>query len=154
MESAILDVPTARGKMLRFPPAVVIVVHEDSSEAQEYLWVLHLDDANQLLHKERVHIGTVARSLVRLREHLRKAVTNGATEIITIRAPANGNAQLVLEDIQLWRTLEIACESQGIAFLDHLVVSASGAHISCRQTIRTPFKKEVDGYKTKQGRQT
>lgn len=150
MESAILEVPIAISEMLRSPQAVVFVLQDESKE--ECLWVLQLDERNQLLHKERVLDGAVTLSQVRPREILRQAVTNGAAKIITVRVPSNGTAELALEDIQLWRTLELACESLGIGFLDHLVVSTSGRHASCRQTIRTSFKKEADGYKTKQGR--
>lgn len=152
MESAILDVPIAQSELLRSPQAVVIVMREYATEARECLWVLHLDDENQLRHKERVLDGAVKLSSIRPREILRQAVTNGAAKIIAVRIPSNGTAELALEDIQFWRTLEIACESLGIDFLDHLVVATSGKHVSCRQTIRTPFRKEADGYKTKQGR--
>ena len=151
MESAILDVPIAKTALLS-PETVVIVMHAEDTETRECLWVLHLDDGNQLLHKERVLDGAVQLSSVRPREILRHAVTSGAARIITVHVPPNGTAELTLEDIQLWRTLELACESLGIGFLDHLVVSTSGAHISCRQTVRTPFRKEADGYKTNQGR--
>jgi DNA repair protein RadC len=147
MESAILDIPIASS-----PQAVVIVMHEEATETRERLWVLHLDEGNQLLHKERVLDAAVNLPLVRPREILRQAVTNGAAKIITVRVPSNGTAELALEDVQLWRTLELACDSLGIGLLDHLVVSASGKHVSCRQTIRAPFRREADGYKTKQGR--
>jgi DNA repair protein RadC len=96
--------------------------------------------------------GSAAPFSIAPREILRKAVSNGTARVITVRVPSNGTAKLALEDVQLWRTLEIACDSLGIGFLDHLVVSTSGAHVSCRQTIRTPFKKEGDGYEPKQRR--
>lgn len=146
MESAVVD--SLQMLPVHNPQAVVFVLRDESKE--ECLWVLHLDRENQVLEKERMR--QVAPFGTSPREILRKAVTNGAARIITVRVPPNGTAELDLKDIQLWRTLEIACDTLGIGFLDHLVVSTSGAHASCRQTIRSPFNKEEDGYKTKQGR--
>lgn len=147
MKSTILVSPqTSR---VQNPQTVVIVLQGDAEDEQECLWVLHLDNENQLLEKERVKTGRTAPFGIAPREILRQAVTNGAARVITVRVPPNGTAELAFEDIQLWRTLEIACESLGIGFLDHLVVSNCGAHVSCRQTIRTPYKKEGDGYELK-----
>jgi DNA repair protein RadC len=131
---------------------VVIVLQGDAKNEREFLWVLHLDRENRLLEKERMMSDSTAPFSIAPREILRKAVSNGAARVITVRVPSNGTAELALEDVQLWRTLEIACNSLGIGFLDHLVVSTSGAHVSCRQTIRTPFKKEGDGYGPKHRR--
>jgi len=150
MDSAILDPPHT--SQVQSPQAVVIVLQGDAKDERECLWVLHLNRENQLLEKELVKTGSKAPFGVAPREILRKAVSNGAARVITVRVPFNGTAELALEDVQLWRTLEIACESLGIGFLDHLVVSTSGAHVSCRQTIRTSFKKGDDGYGQKQRR--
>ena len=153
MGSAILVPPATSGELLQSPQAVVIVLKGEAKDERECLWVLHLDRENQLLEKERMKTVSATLSRIAPREILRKAVANGADRVITVRVPPNGTAELALEDIQLWRTLEIACDSLGIGFLDHLVVSASGAHVSCRQTIRTSHKKEGDGYGQKHGRQ-
>jgi DNA repair protein RadC len=152
MEAAILSHPATEADALQSPQAVVIVMKGDPSDERECLWVLHLDRENQLLEKEQVKTGFTVLPVGAAREILRKAVTNGSTRVITVRVPSNGTAELALEDIQFWRTLEIACEHLGIGFIDHLVVSTSGAHVSCRQTIRTSYRKDKDGYQVKQGR--
>lgn len=144
MESALLSPPHT--SHVQSPQAVVFVLRDESKGERECLWVLHLDRGNQLLEKELLKSAGKDPLGIAPREILRKAVTNGAVRIITVRVPTNGTAELALEDVQLWRTLDIACDSLGIDLLDHLVVSTSGAHVSCRQTIRTPFKKEGDGY--------
>jgi len=150
MKSAILDVRESQGEQLRSPQAVVIVMQQEARESRECLWVLHLDNGNQLLEKEQVLIGVVTHSLVRPREILRKAVTNGAAKIITVHSHPNGKVELSLEDIQIWRTLDIATDALGILILDHLVTSPIGGHISCRQTIARPYTKEERSYGPKE----
>lgn len=144
MDSDILDPPHT--SQVQSPQAVVVILQGDAKDERECLWVLHLDRENQLLGKELMKASSAAPFGIALRKILRKAVSNGAARVITVRVPSNGTAKLALEDVQLWRTLEITCDSLGIGFLDHLVVSTSGAHVSCRQTIRTSFRKESDGY--------
>ena len=150
MEAALFAPPHT--SQVQSPQAVVFVLQDGSQSERECLWVLHLDQDNQLLEKERLKVGSVTPFGVTPRQILRKAVSNETARVITVRVPSNGTAELVLEDIQLWRTLELACEHLGIGFLDHLVVSTSGAHVSCRSTIRTSYRKGGDGYGQKPGR--
>jgi len=143
MESGFLGVPTSAGEQSRSHQPVVIVLQQGPMQSQECLWVLHLDRGNQLIERELVLVGVVTHSAIRPQDILRKAIANGTARIITVHSHPHNTIELSLEDLQIWRTLDIASETKGISHLDHLVVSLSGGHISCRQAIEQGYTRRT-----------
>lgn len=146
MESGFLGAPTSAGGQSHSYQPLVIVLQQEPKLSQECLWVLHLDHGNQLIERELVLVGMITHSAIRPQEILRKAVTNGTARIITIHCYPHNMIELSLQDLQIWRTLVITAEAQGIAHLDHLVASAAGGHISCRQAIDQGYTRGTGSY--------
>jgi hypothetical protein len=151
MGSRNLGVPTSTGGQSRSHHPVVIVVPQEPKLSQECLWVLHLDRGNQLIERELVLAGVVTHSVIRPQEILRKAIAYGTARIITLHCHPHSTIELSLEDLQIWRTLELAAEAKGIAHLDHLVVSVSGGQISCRQVIEQGYARGTENNAQKGG---
>lgn len=141
MESRNLGVPTLAREHSRAHQPVVIVLQQGPMQSQECLWVLHLDRGNQLIKRELALVGKVTHSVIRPQEILRKAIANGTARIITVHSHPHNMIELSLEDLQIWRTLDLAAKAHGIAHLDHLVVSAAGAQISCSQAIEQGYSR-------------
>lgn len=141
MESRNLDVTASAAKQHPSHQPVVIVLQQEPKFSQECLWVLHLDRGNQLIERELVLVGTITHSVFRPQEILRKAIANGTAIIITLHCQPHNEIELSLDDLQIWRTLDLAAEAQGISHLDHLVVSVSGGQISCHQAIEKGYTR-------------
>jgi DNA repair protein RadC len=107
-------------------------------KSQEELWVLALNTRNRLLCKQRLYIGTVNQSSVRLAEILEIPLRQRATSIILVHNHPSGDPQPSEEDLRLTEELVKAGRLMDIGILDHIII-ASGGHFSIRRSGRVAF---------------
>ena len=107
-------------------------------KSQEELWVLALNTRNRLLCKQRLYIGTVNQSSVRLAEILEVPLRQRATSIILVHNHPSGDPQPSEEDLRLTEELIKAGRLMDIGILDHIIL-ARGGHFSIRRSGRVVF---------------
>lgn len=107
-------------------------------KSQEELWVLALNTRNRLLCKQRLYIGTVNQSSVRLAEILEVPLRQRATSIILVHNHPSGDPQPSEEDLRLTEELIKAGRLMDIGILDHIIL-ARGGYFSIRRSGRVVF---------------
>lgn len=112
-------------------PAQIISKPEDvhqlmghllSDKRQEELWVLALNTRNHLICKQRLYIGTVNHSSVRLAEILEVPLRQRATALILVHNHPSGDPQPSEEDLRLTEELIKAGRLMDINILDHIII--------------------------------
>lgn len=92
-------------------------------EKQEHLLALYLNTQNQIIHQQVIFIGTVNRSIAEPREILHYAIKHMATSLILVHNHPSGIIHPSKNDDGVTQQMIEACNSLGIVFLDHLIVS-------------------------------
>jgi DNA repair protein RadC len=93
----------------------------------EEVWVLGLDARNVLRTARRVAQGGAHGCAVLPRDILRPALRDGASAIILLHNHPSGDPTASVDDVAMTRALCRACDSVGIALLDHVIVARGGA---------------------------
>ena len=94
--------------------------------AEEYVYLLSLDNQNHLTGLAEISHGTVAASLMSPREIMQKALLLGAVKIALTHNHPGGDPTPSGDDIRSTKVVGEACRILGIGLLDHLIVSQSG----------------------------
>ena len=130
MELKLLQIKEAYGEKVSSPSAVVKLMREEVMADRECFWILHLNNANRIIEKELVSMGTLNTSLAHPREVFKKAILNGAKSIITVHNHPGGKADPSDEDTKIWNRLDKVGKILGIEVTDHIIVTPSGSHFS------------------------
>jgi DNA repair protein RadC len=93
--------------------------------------VINLDTRNRLIHVEKLYVGSVNSSTVRIGELFRAAVQRNATSVIIVHNHPSGDPSPSPEDVNLTRAAVRAGKLMDIEVLDHLVVG-QGRYISLK----------------------
>jgi len=88
----------------------------------EELWVLLLNTRNIVLDKQKLYVGSVNSSQVRVAEVFRSAIRANALSIILVHNHPSGDATPSPEDIALTRAVIQAGRLLDIEVLDHVVI--------------------------------
>lgn len=96
--------------------------HDLPYQTQEELWVLLLDTRNHVTRRERIYIGTVNNSSVRLAEVFEPAIRAHCAGIILVHNHPSGDPSPSPEDGTLTDELVKAGRMLDIRVLDHIVI--------------------------------
>ena len=90
--------------------------------AEEYVYLITLNNKNKLTGLFEVSHGTVNSSILSPREIYIRALLLGATNIIIFHNHPSGDPEPSKEDIRVTKRLKAAGELLGVELLDHLIV--------------------------------
>jgi DNA repair protein RadC len=96
----------------------------------EQMWVVSLDGRSRLRGMRRVAQGGEQGCTVTARDILRIALSDAAVGIVLVHNHPSGEPSPSAEDVAMTRAVAGAAEIVGIPLLDHVIVTASGAHAS------------------------
>lgn len=89
----------------------------------EEFWILYLNNANTVLHKEQLSKGGMTGTLVDVRLVLKLALEHGAVGLILAHNHPSGTLKPSSADKQLTQKLKLAAQALDIKVLDHLIVT-------------------------------
>jgi DNA repair protein RadC len=102
--------------------AAELVRYDMQGLIQENLWVVLLDTRNRKIGIEKVYVGSLNTSLVRVGELFRGALQRNAAGIILAHNHPSGDPQPSPEDVALTRSAVEAGKLLDVDVLDHLVI--------------------------------
>jgi DNA repair protein RadC len=105
------------------PEKAVEQLNDIRKRTKEHFVALYLNARNQLLHKETITIGLVAKSLVHPREVFEPAIRYLASGVIIAHNHPSGNPEPSEDDIQITNKIAQSGEILGICVIDHIVVT-------------------------------
>jgi DNA repair protein RadC len=104
------------------PDEVYAVFSHLADEPQEQVWVALLDVKNRLIHKTRLHIGTLDSSVVGSRDVFKEALRVNAASIVLVHNHPSGDPSPSPEDVELTKRLRAAGKHLDVEVLDHVVI--------------------------------
>lgn len=90
--------------------------------AEEYVYLITLNNKNKLTGLFEVSHGTVNSSILSPREIYIRALLLGATNIIIFHNHPSGDPEPSKEDIRITKRLKAAGELLGVELIDHIIV--------------------------------
>jgi len=117
-----LETPDEKPAIHSPADAAALVQYEMAGLTQEHLWVINLDTRNRMLNIEKVYIGSLNSSMVRVGELFRAAIQRNAASIIVVHNHPSGDPTPSPEDIALTKSIVQAGKLLDIDLLDHLVI--------------------------------
>ena len=90
---------------------------------QEEFWVLYLNNANKVIYKKQISIGSKTSTLVDVRIIFKFGLEHGAVSIILCHNHPSGNLKPSQSDINLTKKIKEAGVFMDIKLLDHLIVT-------------------------------
>ena len=115
-------VPEERPAIHSPADAAALVQYEMSALQQEHLRVINLDTRNRVMNIEKLYVGSLNASTVRVGELFRSAVQRTAASIIVLHNHPSGDPTPSPEDVALTRSVVQAGKLLDIEVLDHLVI--------------------------------
>jgi DNA repair protein RadC len=112
--------------------AARLLQYEMSALTQEHLRVVVLDTRNRLISIEKIYIGSLNSSMVRVGELFRPAIQRNAASIIVVHNHPSGDPTPSSEDVILTKAIVQAGKLLDIEVLDHLVIG-QGRFISLKE---------------------
>ena len=91
----------------------------------EEFWVLFLNRANKIIHKQKISQGGVSGTVIDIRLVLKLAIEKLASGIILCHNHPSGNIQPSKSDIDITKKLKEAAKFMDINVLDHIIVTDS-----------------------------
>jgi DNA repair protein RadC len=105
--------------------AYQILRHDLEHQQVEEFWLMVLNQANKVLHKERLTRGGITSSVVDVRLIFKTALEKQGTGIIVAHNHPSGNLKPSPEDLAITKKIKLGGEILQIALLDHLIISAN-----------------------------
>ncbi len=102
--------------------AAELVRYEMQALVQENLWVILLDTRNRKMGIEKIYVGSLNASMVRVGELFRAALQRSAAGIILVHNHPSGDPAPSPEDVALTRAAIQAGKLLDVEVLDHLVI--------------------------------
>lgn len=118
----VIDVPELNGAISSPADAADLVQYEMQGLIQEQLWVILLDTRNRKIFIDKVYVGSLNSSMVRVGELFRSAIQRSAASVILVHNHPSGDATPSPEDVALTRMAVRAGKLMDIEVLDHLVI--------------------------------
>lgn len=100
----------------------IMVPHMRNLDHEE-CWILFLNKANRLIHKEMISHGGLDSTVIDNRVIIRKAMDKKAVGIILVHNHPSGNALPSVEDIRQTQSLNKALKTCDLVLLDHVVIA-------------------------------
>jgi DNA repair protein RadC len=117
-----LESPDERPAIHSPADAAALVQYEMSALPQEHLRVMNLDTRNKVINIEKLYVGTLNASTVRVAEIFKPAIQRNAAGIIILHNHPSGDPTPSPEDVALTRSIVQAGKLLDIEVLDHLVI--------------------------------
>ena len=102
--------------------AAELVRYEMGALEQEHLRVILLDTRNHVITIEKIYVGSLNSSTVRVGELFRPAIQRGAAALIVLHNHPSGDPTPSPEDVALTRSIVQSGKLLDIDVLDHLVI--------------------------------
>lgn len=112
--------------------AAALVQYEMSALAQEHLRVINLDTRNRVINIDKLYVGSLNASTVRVGEIFKPGIQRNAASIIVLHNHPSGDPTPSPEDISLTRSIVQAGKLLDIEVLDHLVIG-QGRWVSMKE---------------------
>ncbi len=112
--------------------AAALVQYEMEALPQEHLRVMNLDTRNRVINIEKLYVGTLNASTVRVGEIFKPAIQRNAASLIVLHNHPSGDPTPSPEDVALTRSIVQAGKLLDIAVLDHLVIG-QGKWVSMKE---------------------
>ncbi len=112
--------------------AAALVQYEMSALQQEHLRVINLDTRNRLINIEKLYVGSLNASTVRIAEIFKPAIQRNAAGLIVIHNHPSGDPTPSPEDVMLTRNIVNAGKLLDIEVIDHLVIGL-GRYVSLKE---------------------
>jgi DNA repair protein RadC len=94
--------------------------------AQEHLYCFCLDIKNNIKTAELISKGSLTTTVVHPREILKCAILSNAVSIVMVHNHPSGDLSPSMDDIEITKRIDKACNILGIELLDHIIVSRDG----------------------------
>jgi len=120
-----LETPEEKPAIHSPADVAALVQYEMAGLSQENLWVINLDTRNRMLNIEKLYVGSLNSSMVRVGELFRSAIQRNAASIIVVHNHPSGDPTPSPEDIALTKSIVQAGKLLDIELLDHLVIGQS-----------------------------
>jgi DNA repair protein RadC len=117
-----LEAPDEKPAIHSPADAAALVQYEMAGLNQENLWVINLDTRNHMLNIEKIYVGSLNSSMVRVGELFKPAIQRNAASIIVVHNHPSGDPTPSPEDIALTKSILQAGKLLDIELLDHLVI--------------------------------
>lgn len=127
-----LEAPEERPAINSPADAAALVQFEMAALPQEHLRVINLDTRNRVINIEKLYIGSLNASTVRVGELFRPAIARNAASVIILHNHPSGDPTPSPEDVSLTRSVVQAGKLLDIEVLDHLVIG-HGRWISLKE---------------------
>lgn len=126
------DAALRQRKAIQSPEDVAeLLRYEIGGQEQENLMVVLLDTRNQLLGTEKVYMGSLNTSVIRIGEIFRGAVRANAAALIVAHNHPSGDPSPSPEDVAVTRAIVEAGRLLDVEVLDHLILGKD-RHVSLR----------------------
>ncbi|MBN1688309.1 MAG: DNA repair protein RadC [Candidatus Omnitrophica bacterium] len=120
-------------QVIRDPETVVEFLYASfQGKVREIFKCLFLDRANRLIEERDLFQGTVDQSVVHPREVVKAALDCHATSVILVHNHPSGRVEPSVEDKEVTRKLQLACQTVSVEILDHLIIG-EGQYFSFRE---------------------
>lgn len=126
------EAPEERPSIHSPADAAALVQYEMSALPQEHLRVITLDTRNRVLSIERLYVGSLNASTVRVGELFKAAIQRNAASIILVHNHPSGDPTPSPEDVNLTRAAVQAGKLLDIEVLDHVVIGRN-RHVSLKE---------------------
>ena len=127
-----LEAPEERPAIHSPADAAALVQYEMAALPQEHLRVINLDTRNRVINIEKLYIGSLNASTVRVGEVFKPAIQRNAASIIVLHNHPSGDPAPSPEDVTLTRAIVQAGKLLDIEVLDHLVIG-QGRWVSLKE---------------------
>lgn len=127
-----LESPELSGAISSPGDAAELVRYEMQGLVQEQLWVILLDTRNRKIAVDKVYVGSLNSSMVRVGELFRAAIQRSAASVVLAHNHPSGDPTPSPEDVALTRAAVQAGKLMDIEVLDHLVIG-SGRFVSMKE---------------------
>ncbi len=117
-----LEAPEERPAINSPSDAAALVQYEMAALPQENLRVINLDTRNHVINIEKLYVGSLNASTVRVGELFRSAIARNAAAIIVIHNHPSGDPTPSPEDVAITRAIVQAGKLLDIQLLDHLII--------------------------------
>jgi len=109
----------------------ILATEDEISRNQEHFYVISLNSRNIIKNIELIGLSTVDSVTITAREVFRRAIIEGASNIIVAHNHPNGNTSPSGADIEVTKTLVEAGALLGVPLVDHIIVTDNNHSSMC-----------------------
>lgn len=127
-----VDAPDERAAIHSPADAAALVQYEMAALPQEHLRVINLDTRNRVINIEKLYVGSLNASTVRVGEIFKPAIQRNSASLIVLHNHPSGDPTPSPEDVSLTRSIVQAGKLLDIEVLDHLIIG-QGKWVSLKE---------------------